>query len=146
MADATITARVRRGAEWLDRHRPGWPLKIDLIVLNLGDPECCVIGQIDGGYGSLGLPGGPRVHGFESEWSAKHQHGPFDTAWWNGNDAEYKALTTAWRDLIEDRLTAEVRRIARACCPCRGAVCDSGCTCTSPECPKTEAEVTDDDA
>lgn len=40
-------------------------------------------------------------------------------------------------------LAEEAARVAAACCPCRGTVCDPGCTC--PGCPKSVTELVDDD-
>lgn len=116
---ATVTERVQAGAAWLDQHRPGWLDRIDLITLNVEDPECCVLGQEFGDYGDR--PDALRDYreaerlGFYVRWAG------------HGDDrytAEYAALTEAWKDYV---LTEGPRRVA---------VC--------PECPKSEAEITDD--
>nr|MDT0658055.1 hypothetical protein [Micromonospora sp. DSM 115978] len=131
MADPTISARVKAGAAWLDQHRPGWLDRIDLITLDIGDPECCVIGQLDDDWTGLSDPEFAAACGLLVPGS------------WSWPDikarAEYERLTEGWKAYVLD----EGRRRAAACCPCRGAVCDPGCTCPSPECPKNLAEVVD---
>lgn len=39
------------GALVLDRYMPDWYLKVDLEVLNMFDPWCCVAGQVFDGRG-----------------------------------------------------------------------------------------------
>lgn len=43
---STVAERVVRGAAWLDEKYPGWFLKIDLSILDLGNCTQCVLGQI----------------------------------------------------------------------------------------------------
>jgi hypothetical protein len=68
------TQRVRRGAELLDRHRPGWEWQVDIEHLNLSDTDFCLLGQLYGDYHSgcdaLGLGQGVErpAHGFNVEW------------------------------------------------------------------------------
>ena len=164
-AAPTIRARVAAGAQWLDQHRPGWIDRIDLITLDVSDPECCVLGQLDDEW-PVEL----------TDWHTAEAHGFFvireRRRLYTEVDAEYAELTSAWHEYVLD----EARRVAAgvdpaprwhadshlpvarlpdydeepnhtapaACCPCTGAVCDPGCPCTSGECPKTEAEVTDE--
>lgn len=58
----TYDTRVRRGAEFLDEHRPGWASRIDLETFCLTDPCECVLGQVEDDYykglANLGLPSG----------------------------------------------------------------------------------------
>lgn len=135
-----IQSRVRAGATWLDQHRPGWVGSIDLITLDVADPECCVLGQVCG-YWPSELNSNPVAE--ELGFFVDRLDGGY-VRLYTEVETGYAALTTAWRDLIEGRLTDEVRRIAAACCLCRGPVCDPGCTCPSRTCPKTDAEVTDE--
>lgn len=125
---ASIRIRVEAGAALLDRIRPGWLDDIDLITLDLADPECCMLGQLYGKY-RAGWP--DAVISAELGFFAD---GPDREA----RVAEYAQLTEAWRDLV---LTEAARRRA-ACCPCRGTVCDPGCEC--PDCPHSDVELTDD--
>jgi hypothetical protein len=37
--------KVTRGAEWLDKHFPGWEREIDLNTLDLNDCTACICGQ-----------------------------------------------------------------------------------------------------
>jgi hypothetical protein len=62
--------RVRRGAELLDRHRPGWEREVDIERLHMGNTVDCLLGQLYGDYESgwdtLGLwePVERSAHGF----------------------------------------------------------------------------------
>ena len=38
--------RVDRGARWLDQQYPGWHTSMDLVMLNINDPNWCVLGQV----------------------------------------------------------------------------------------------------
>lgn len=139
---ASIRTRVEAGAAWLDQHRPGWLDEIDLITLDVGDRDYCVMGQL---YGDADWP-----DALASQLDAI-AHGLLAATTTIGGRslsgserfAEYQVLTESWRDLIERRITAEAARVAAACCPCRGVICDPGCTCR--DCPHSETELTDDD-
>jgi hypothetical protein len=49
---ATYSARVRKGAELLDEHRPGWQDTVSTSILDVKDPACCVVTQsFDPGVG-----------------------------------------------------------------------------------------------
>lgn len=127
-----IRERVTAGAAWLDQHRPGWLNRIDLITLDVSDPECCPIGQEYGTYDDrpADLRNGRReaALGFYAPPTADGRFRPSsDVA------DEYAALTEAWKTHVLD---------AAACCPCTGVICDPGCIC--PDCPKSETELTDD--
>lgn len=93
----TVNERVERGAALLDEKRPGWPEAVDLGRLNIRSTCDCIAGQL-GGFRettqSLGLYGVTEdvMHGFEAD----------------DDDAEYAALTDAWRDLIQQRRLARV--------------------------------------
>lgn len=42
-----VAQLVRRGAKWLDKHKPGWVASLDGASLNLAYPCSCVLGQLD---------------------------------------------------------------------------------------------------
>lgn len=42
--------RIAEGVKLLNQERPGWLEKIDLGELDMGNPLCCIIGQVDGDY------------------------------------------------------------------------------------------------
>lgn len=138
-AAPTIRERVAAGAAWLDQHRPGWPLRIDLITLDVRYPEYCVLGQEFDDFDD-------RPHALLDLYVAE-VHGFYVQPWRGRNLAdvmdEYRVLTREWRALIEAR-RARAAAGEQPCCPCQGPVCEPGCTCTEPTCPKTEAEVLDD--
>ncbi|MDG4784395.1 hypothetical protein O7626_39485 [Micromonospora sp. WMMD1102] len=105
--DVRIAARVQRGARWLDENRPGWVGDIDLITLDVHDPEHCVVGQLYGGWDESPFypaePADPKAVdlGFfalaeiEARGSGAMQ-------------AEYRLLTEAWGDLIERRIAERI--------------------------------------
>jgi hypothetical protein len=66
--------RVRRGAELLDRHRPGWGWEVDIEHLDMGDHDFCVLGQLYGDYHS-----GCDALGF-GEYEERSTHG-FNVYW-----------------------------------------------------------------
>lgn len=37
---------VAEGAVWLDNAKPGWERAVDVKVLDLTDPEFCILGQV----------------------------------------------------------------------------------------------------
>jgi hypothetical protein len=106
---STITERVERGAALLDEKRPGWWREIDLGRLNLRSGCDCVIGQIGGT-----LTYSDTVCSLGADRTAEEVRFGFEAAevikgddWdWNVQDAEYDALTEAWRDLITGRRAA----------------------------------------
>ena len=42
--------RIAEGVKLLNQERPGWLDKVDLGELDMGNPLCCIIGQVDGDY------------------------------------------------------------------------------------------------
>ena len=85
---------------------PGWWEKIDLAALNLANPDQCPIGQLSEGKYNETLH---DMHGLEpngtcvghdvascNRWAVSHG---FDVMPYN--EAQYEALTVAWRELIE---------------------------------------------
>jgi hypothetical protein len=107
---STITERVARGAAFLDEREPGWAARIDLGRLNMDICHRCVLGQLAGAGGlnpyadklrDLGLGDGGG-YGFDID--SYGDCGPVpDLA---DDDAEYAALTAAWREVIAERRAA----------------------------------------
>lgn len=102
---------ANRGAELLDRIRPGWHNEIDLDTLEVSDFERCVLGQLYGNYGE----GGDVI--FDSAgilWDTSNSvhlgfnkvvHIPEELST-DGDDARrayiierYAPLTTMWQEL-----------------------------------------------
>lgn len=80
-----IIARVRKGAEFLEKKYPGWLDKIDLDTLDMYNPKKCVLGQLFGFYGR--------------EVASKLEKRGFDIL--DDEPVEhYSMLTKAWRDKI----------------------------------------------
>ena len=112
MSDAD--ERAGRGAALMDERCPGWLDGIDLTRLDIASSRWCIAGQQEGGYPGvmrdLGLirsadsaargfeayPPDPRLSVREASMAI---------------DAEHKALTGAWRNLILAR-RAEMATVA----------------------------------
>ena len=140
----------------------GGPINLD--ELSMRNPCRCVLGQRYGNYYYAPIQLDESVaHGFDTSVFVDSREST------NVAEAEFAALTVEWSRVIAERRTAagvdpaprwhadshlpvptvpdydeEPSTGPAACCPCQGAVCDPGCPCTSGECPKTEAEVTDE--
>lgn len=109
---STITERTERGAAFLDEKHPGWWQRIDLGALDIASRCGCIVGQLAGLTNDRGLAYewaikevgvGYRdevLMGFEAR--ATRELGAHNEA----IDAEYAALTEAWRDLIAGRRAA----------------------------------------
>jgi len=91
----TATAAVARGAGMLDQLCPGWPDRLDLDRLDLGDTARCLLGQLYGSY-DLAL-GVLRIN----DVTAADYGFQVTTRWRTGG--QFAALTAAWRDLITSR-------------------------------------------
>lgn len=96
-----FASRVRRGAELLDRVRPGWERELDLERLAVRDCHQCVLGQLFGEYKD-----GLRMLG---KWSSElwDSRVPFGFALRLGERPYFPALTDAWRALVRERLGRE---------------------------------------
>jgi hypothetical protein len=87
---------VTAGANWLDKHEPGWLPKINEKELRISSCENCVGGQLRGHYFAfkdyhrLGQPEAASL-GFTAPDNAI-----FPIIWCN-------VLTTAWKSLIAER-------------------------------------------
>lgn len=57
--DAPMAERVAAGAQELDHLTPDWFEKVDVTMLNMGNSDTCILGQVYGDYydslGDLGL-------------------------------------------------------------------------------------------
>lgn len=106
---STIAERVAAGAVFLDEHDPGWWQRIDLAVIDLGSPCCCVLGQLHldkspnpafayrRGRDALGLSAN---RGRELGFDAYQDDMAGDVG------AEYYDLTAEWKRVITGRRTA----------------------------------------
>lgn len=99
-AAPTIPERVQAGAALLDKHRPGWLDRADVITLDVEDPECCPLGQEFGDYNAglcaLKLTGDePEAYGFYVTSVAARKLRPIGEV-----KAEYAALTEAWKTYV----------------------------------------------
>jgi hypothetical protein len=95
-------ARVADGAAWLDLHQPGWTALVDVDLLQLDDPQECVLGQVYGDYLTVAtLTLGEAIeYGFESVEVLDDGNDVEATL---RMDDEYDALEDAWRALIRQR-------------------------------------------
>lgn len=100
--------RVARGAELLDRVRPGWHREITADRLAMDSCNQCILGQIYGDYGrglkilmrfDLEVFDRSERFGFEAD-----SREGMPAAWWQGTFAR---LADAWRAAIRSRLEAE---------------------------------------
>jgi hypothetical protein len=96
----TIAERVAAGAEFLDRNEPGWVGRIDLDQLDISSPCRCILGQVFGDYyeatDNLELI-------FPGELAFTCSEDPDDEGHYLPIDIEHAAITTVWRELIEQR-------------------------------------------
>lgn len=89
----TVATRVRKGAKFLDKVRPGWALKIKVPTLDLENGDRCILGQLYGDYSdgiNKLLPGDdderPIAHGFiasddERGLEATEEYPELDRLW-----------------------------------------------------------------
>lgn len=95
----SVTDRVSRGAELLDREVPGWVKVISIDDLEMGESSWCVLGQIFGKFGtgekSLGISDCGGELGFELSGTGDYSDGTVEREW--------SLLSQAWIDEIERR-------------------------------------------
>lgn len=104
MADLTIAQRVEAGAAWLDHNKPGWWHTINLDRLDIESGCNCILGQVYGGYDESP---------FAARWDRETDAYLGDLRGFNSlgtldrfaEVVDYRALTEAWRELIEERRT-----------------------------------------
>ncbi|QFG25422.1 hypothetical protein [Actinomadura sp. WMMB 499] len=87
--------RAERGAELLDKARPGWEKEVNLYRLDMMRTDDCVIGQLFGDWGN-----GLLKLGLNGDGSAEHGFNLGDLA----GDYTYTVLTGIWRHLVRSRL------------------------------------------
>jgi len=94
MFEVSAQARVRRGARWLDRHRPGWAGQVDRAQLDMNSARNCIWGQLAGDYYllpfSLVVLNRQVRFGFYADADFGYR--------WDGEE-----LTAAWRNEIQRR-------------------------------------------
>lgn len=115
---AELDENAERGAQMLDKRRPGWHRKISLDELNMADGSCCVIGQnFNGSYAPAvrGLSAGSSPHLASSQYAWEIDHGflpPVLNAPLFPDPAfsveEFAHLGKAWERQIQDRLIADM--------------------------------------
>lgn len=83
-----VYERVARGADMLDKNRPGWEHQINLEILDMNDPYKCVLGQLQGEFFS-----GLRT--IEDNGANSFDYG-FDVHHTDQNKIFYGDLDEAW--------------------------------------------------
>jgi hypothetical protein len=107
---ASVQERVAAGAAALDKINPGWESKVNPDTLNVSRADACVLGQVYGFYfeAPYALTDHGPAYGFYDNVSLRS----LDLQYMGGEarqrlgaevDAEYKALTAAWKDLLAAR-------------------------------------------
>lgn len=76
--------QVERGATWLDKHVPGWPLLVDFETVNMASPKLCIAGQVFADQIPEGMTD-ETYCGFDvlyvrmgGEWTSRHGFGAQD--------------------------------------------------------------------
>jgi len=96
------------GAEFLDSVRPGWEREIDHDVLNIGDPSCCMLGQLYAsfkkGLKKLDLNNEDAVEmGFLAPAELNYNRGDeVSEMEVRIVNKQYEELTAAWREIQRD--------------------------------------------
>lgn len=103
---------IARGAELLDKVRPGWELQLDLGELDVNSCFRCVLGQVFAPLVLSLAQVGTQTNGYDlgimmlcgddggadiAEWARDHG---FAARRFEG----YKELTEGWRQFVKDRL------------------------------------------
>jgi hypothetical protein len=108
------TSKVKRGADLLDRERPGWRDNINRSTLNSANGQHCILGQVFGYYNS-GLIALLHIDvSSHDDYAAWYDSPDFQTVLAHGfivdvlaaedDDAEWTALQEAWiAELDRDR-------------------------------------------
>lgn len=83
--------RIKRGLELLDTEARGWENEIDLTILDMGDSDVCILGQLYGTYRdgleALTLSLSPEEAGFERV----------------AGESTYTELTQTWTEIIRKK-------------------------------------------
>lgn len=102
---AELEDRVEAGAEYLDKHFPGWEDRINVATLSLINCQQCVLGQLTGHYAEAlaALPDVKNLLGDdEDDWARDHAFSIEDAQGYDWND-----MTVAWKELIARRRIAK---------------------------------------
>ena len=91
-----LPKNVERGAELLDREKPGWERKIDVETLDLSSCSECILGQA---FRVNQHPAYRRALDILGVESSRYGFTPWGRQAWSN-------LTAAWRELIESRRAA----------------------------------------
>jgi hypothetical protein len=84
-----IPEEIKRGMELLDIEAPGWREKIDPALLDLGNCERCILGQIFERY-TLGI------------FALELVHEEADRFGFNCEPIDYELLTQAWKEALSE--------------------------------------------
>lgn len=100
-----IETRVARGAQLLDERMPGWENKIDVENLMLENECACVLGQLEGCFwkGAAIALSVNEASDNCSKWNLLDATAEYGFSFGFCGAADWNALTTAWRTLIEQR-------------------------------------------
>jgi hypothetical protein len=103
-AEANAACRVKAGAEFLDRVRPGWAALIALDTLAMDDCDRCIFGQLYGGFED-GLEAlNDRMSLGADDYGLDISHEEADGDW----DEAYGRLAALWRAEVKVRISGEV--------------------------------------
>jgi hypothetical protein len=104
----TLRECVTEGVLWLDEKAPGWAERVDLSLLDMKDPQRCIIGQVFRGesFGYALASRGVRAWGFSLGFDRRDSEPswvlfPFLNRWWPRG---WEGLTRLWRAEITQRL------------------------------------------
>lgn len=108
MSTVDYAARVKRGAELLDRERPGWAREIDVHRLEVNSHCNCVLGQVYGTFLSGCFALGTHEEA-ENGFLVTFRSPDFGFSLWgsetaNGRMAAYAELDRLWIAEIRARL------------------------------------------
>ena len=96
MKRTTEQKQAARGAEFMDRKRPGWHNEIDLALLNIECGVHCILGQIYHDYGD-----GTHHIGINENQERQYNLGFMATP--INKTEKYRQLTAAWKMEIRMR-------------------------------------------
>ena len=85
---------VENGMYFLDETRPNWADEIDLDILDLGDSNCCILGQLCDSYDNGQV---------ELEINSDECRGFGFTLYGLHAGEDFEALTDTWKQLIQAR-------------------------------------------
>lgn len=91
----TIAERVAAGAVLLDQVRPGWREELNLATLDVASPFRCPLSQLYGGYTHAVMVLSGRDIYEVGSWASVHGFDVGEIE--EDDDAEYEALTAAWK-------------------------------------------------